>query len=362
MRIKKVIFTFLAIVVCFISPFTARAANETAIAVYVDNNPVDFDTPPVIINNRVMVPLRAIAEAAGMAVGYDSNTYTVTVTKTEKLMQIPLNSANPYIDGKTHVVKLTIGSDTATVDNVKMHLDVPAQIMDNRTFVPIRFISDAMDMDVSWMPKDLTPGQSVIMVSSRLRGSAPLAGELIFPNMSPKTISIVDNDGNIVSLGMDVTEMQKILGPPTLIWGRGVPAPQIRYDYIDNLGLTNTDNTGNAIAEVGCSLGKVTVINLYSDSADKLKTAAGVAVGQKVTDIEKAYGVSEEYLNQFTSKYSTENGKMVRLLYVKGNLFQPSGNTADITHEIDFIIIDGIIDTISINDNTTLTQLSSGQS
>jgi hypothetical protein len=200
MKLKKLSAVSFALFtsIFFVSP--TLAANS--ISVVVDNNPVVFDTPPLIENGRALVPLRAIAQAAGMKVEYDDNTRTVTLTKTETLMKIPLDSNTPYVDGSTRVVTLTLDSDMAIVDGSKIRLDIPARSVSGRTMVPLRFISEAMDMDAIWSPVGLgvLAGNSGVLISTRLRGNAPLAGEDIFPTVSPEIISAMDSKGKSVAL------------------------------------------------------------------------------------------------------------------------------------------------------------------
>ena len=60
---------------------TVATPTPTPIKVKVNGNPVVFDQPPVIINNRTLVPLRAIFEAQGAQVNWDGATRTVKATK-----------------------------------------------------------------------------------------------------------------------------------------------------------------------------------------------------------------------------------------------------------------------------------------
>lgn len=363
MKLKKLFVVTFALFISIYFPIPTQASGS--ISVVVDNNPVVFDTTPFIEKGQLIVPLRAIAEAAGMKVDYDDNTRSVTLTKTEKLMKIPLDSANPYIDGKTHIVTLTLGSDTATADGSTIQLDVPARIVDGRTMVPVRFISEAMDMDVIWSSAGLgvLGGTSGVLISSRLRGSAPLTGEGLFPAISSKIVSVVDSKGNAVALGMDVTEMYQNLGAPVIAWGRGIPAPQIRYEYGKNIS-SSADLFLNTYAEIGCTLGRITVIQLRTGSASYLKTAAGVAVGDPATNIMKAYEGTESYLQKYDAyghillEYV---GNTLKYAMSFGVPFLSDYSESDITHVIDFTITNGNIDAISIADVATARELSAGK-
>lgn len=100
------------------------------ITVYVNNEKIDFDYNPIIENNRTLVPLRTIFEALGAVVSWENN--TVTAKK-----------------GET-VVSVEIGSNKMRVNDRSIVLEVPAQIKNNRTFVPLRAISEAFNNTVEW--------------------------------------------------------------------------------------------------------------------------------------------------------------------------------------------------------------------
>lgn len=109
---------------------TAQAA--TPISIYIDGNRLSTDQAPVIIKGRVMLPLRAIFEALDASVNYNQTLKTVTA----------------YKDGTT--IKLKLMSRSATINNEKVLLDVPAQSVKGRTMVPVRFVSEALGQQVGW--------------------------------------------------------------------------------------------------------------------------------------------------------------------------------------------------------------------
>lgn len=105
-----------------------------AIKVYVDGERLSFDQPPVILEGRTLVPLRAIFEALGAFVEWDDATKTVTAVLDNDL------------------VKLTIGSkELYKNDEVVAELDVPAQIVGGRTLVPARAVAEAYNAVVQWV-------------------------------------------------------------------------------------------------------------------------------------------------------------------------------------------------------------------
>jgi len=109
-------------------------ATRPEITILMDGQPLIFDQPPIMQNNRVMVPVRAIFEAFGAQVSWNSQTRQATATHT-----------NPQ-----RIIILTIGSYDAYIDGVRHRLDSPAVIIQGRTLVPLRFISEAFEADVHW--------------------------------------------------------------------------------------------------------------------------------------------------------------------------------------------------------------------
>ncbi|MBR3942995.1 MAG: hypothetical protein IKJ55_06525 [Clostridia bacterium] len=113
-------------------PRPAASRPETEIAVSFNGEWMQFDVNPVIINGRTMVPMRAIFEALGCTVHWMDEAQTAVGIR----------------NGKT--VFCTINSMDAMVDGVATVIDQPAVLLNNRTMVPLRFISEAFGCTVEW--------------------------------------------------------------------------------------------------------------------------------------------------------------------------------------------------------------------
>ena len=87
---------------------------------------------PFIENDRTYVPLRFISEAIGAKVDWAAETGTITLAL-----------------GESSVV-MTVGSKAYTVNDVAGEMDVTPIIREDRTFVPVRFISEALNKSVYW--------------------------------------------------------------------------------------------------------------------------------------------------------------------------------------------------------------------
>jgi hypothetical protein len=102
--------------------------------VLVNNHPLESDLPPVIIDGRILIPVRAVCVALGAEVVWDAINNTITITR------------------EGIEVVIVVGNGTITVDGLPFEIDVPAQILGNRTFVPLRFIAIALGDIVEWNP------------------------------------------------------------------------------------------------------------------------------------------------------------------------------------------------------------------
>ena len=104
----------------------------TDITVELNGRTLSFDQPALGIDNRTMVPVRGILEALGATVTWDQETLGITAT---------LNDTTIY---------MTVGKNTAYVNDEKIMLDVPPMIINNRTLVPVRFVSESLNAKVLW--------------------------------------------------------------------------------------------------------------------------------------------------------------------------------------------------------------------
>lgn len=106
--------------------------DKKDINVFVNHKAVQMDVKPVIEEGRTLVPFRAILEALGAEVQWDSVTKTVAANKNETR------------------ISFKIGSYTAVVNGNEAAIDVPAKIIDGRTLIPIRFVSETLGYRVNW--------------------------------------------------------------------------------------------------------------------------------------------------------------------------------------------------------------------
>lgn len=126
--IRLILFVLAALVFC--TGFTYAASKP--ITITLDGNKIETDTDPVIQSGRTLVPVAVIVKNMGGESVWNGKTKEVTITYEGTVITLKIDSKDAYIDGN------------------KTTLDVPATIINNRTIVPLSFISKAMKYNVAY--------------------------------------------------------------------------------------------------------------------------------------------------------------------------------------------------------------------
>ena len=110
---------------------TSTAEN---ISVSTDGKKIKFDDAQPFIdeNGRTQIPIRAVAEAMNCTVEWDDATQTATISN----------------DSRTVIIK--IGNENMQAGKNIITMDTAAQIINNRTYIPVRFVGEALGMKVNW--------------------------------------------------------------------------------------------------------------------------------------------------------------------------------------------------------------------
>lgn len=165
---KKLISVLLAMCMIMSLTLTACAAEETqtednttiilkigspTMTVNGKDMPIDEQgTVPVIVNDRTLLPVRAVIEQMGGTVAWNGKTQEVTLTY-----------------GKDEI-KLTIDSTEALLNGEKQTLDAAPTIMNDRTMLPIRFIAESFKFNVEWNGDE----QSITISNSKTTQENPV--------------------------------------------------------------------------------------------------------------------------------------------------------------------------------------------
>ena len=111
----------------------AVPAYASDVRVTIDGEAVVFaEQPPVIVDGRVLVPVRGVFEELGFTVSWNRDTRQAILERAD------------------YTIVLTIGSEAFTTNNTIAYLDVPAQIIGGSTMLPIRAVLESVGYQISW--------------------------------------------------------------------------------------------------------------------------------------------------------------------------------------------------------------------
>ncbi|MBE5041036.1 copper amine oxidase N-terminal domain-containing protein [Ructibacterium gallinarum] len=106
---------------------------QTGVAVFSQGSQLALDQAPVEENGRLLVPVRAVFESLGAEVNWDEAANQVTAVK----------------EGTT--VQLEIDNATMVVNEAEVELEAPARLIGDRTLVPLRAVSEALDAKIVYV-------------------------------------------------------------------------------------------------------------------------------------------------------------------------------------------------------------------
>ncbi len=117
----------LACSLAFVQP-----AQAQDITVTIDGEELQTDQAPVIQNGRTLVPLRSIFEALGAEVSWYQSTGSIYCYRNDASLSLTVNDHYAYINGS------------------QVYIDQPPIIVNSRTLVPVRVVSEALGATVFW--------------------------------------------------------------------------------------------------------------------------------------------------------------------------------------------------------------------
>ena len=220
MKINK----FLCILLVFsitIGMVTIPAIAEDSIKVLLNGAELLFDVPPQLINNRTMVPMRVIFEALGADVYFISENENqffkrVVVVKNDiKLFFTitPVESLNKEMrkENCANFDEYYLDSKNYTPEKI-VELDVAPQIINDRTLIPLRAVSESLGVRVEWNGSS----QSVLLMCDESfvadkNGDKTFFDEylrsILRPSINPKIHSNTSIPEFDIGIPMDIREL-----------------------------------------------------------------------------------------------------------------------------------------------------------
>lgn len=123
---------FLVALMVVLSGLSSVGFAENNISIYVNERPLQCDVAPFIDNGRTLVPMRQIFEALNAQVSWEGDTKTITATKGDIRIVLQINNKTMFKNG------------------TEITMDVAPVISSDRTFVPIRAVSQSLGAEVLW--------------------------------------------------------------------------------------------------------------------------------------------------------------------------------------------------------------------
>lgn len=161
---------------------TAKLQENTKIVLQIGNptmvvngidKPIDENgTVPVIINDRTLLPVRAVVEEMGGTVAWNGETREVTLNCDENEIKLIIDSKDAYLNGE------------------KTSLDTAPTIINDRTMLPIRFIAESFNFDVAWEEASQTITITKKDVTKTEQNEIPVVTENDEETASSKTLVV----------------------------------------------------------------------------------------------------------------------------------------------------------------------------
>lgn len=246
---------------------------QRPIPVNVNGKFVQTDANPEQINNRILVPIRALS-SLGLQYNWNGGTKTVSITNVDK-----------------NQVKVTLNSKTAWSNEKKITLDVPAQMRHGRVYVPIRFVSEAFGSKVQ-----LEPIRQILFVTSGNNTNTKING-------NGKDLKVERQ----AAISLPIQADFKLINSPQKSYigeAYTFPAGQAdQYTYTDQRTATIVKiKDGKAIAVGQYSYGALAD---FSAVAGEIKTNTDAVLRPFITD---PASFQRDQLNQLTAHYVDEKG------------------------------------------------------
>ena len=152
------------------------ALAHPLITVYVDGKQISFDQPPIIQDDRTLVPMRKIFEALDAQVVWDEAGQTVMAMQNEDIILLRIGETGLYKNGE-----------------LVYTMAVPAQIVNDRTLVPLRAVAESLGASVTW-----DGVKYVIEIQSAGASQQPSGNEQQAPQKGGYTSTVLAADGTEV--------------------------------------------------------------------------------------------------------------------------------------------------------------------
>lgn len=215
---KKILSVLLALCLTLSLGVTALASNGTkdvqityrGIRIVVNGqlvNPVDANgksTEPFIIDGTTYLPVRAVAGALGLEVGWDNATSTVSLRSGGEVSNA---GGTPASSSETKTVNITYRDIKIVIDGVQIQpadangKAVEPFILDGTTYLPIRAVAGALGAEVSWDGATSTVElTTAVYLPSKVTTTTSMQYGAWSYSSASVTVNTYDEAGNLLSV------------------------------------------------------------------------------------------------------------------------------------------------------------------
>lgn len=147
---KRKLLSLCMALACAFTMANTVLAEDASPKVVLNQRELTFtDQQPVILEDRTLVPARGVFESMGAKVSWTEEKREVEISTNGSKTRILLNIDNP-------TMQILTFNNIFAADTEEVTLDVAPQIINDRTMIPLRAISEALDADVEWNQEDYT--------------------------------------------------------------------------------------------------------------------------------------------------------------------------------------------------------------
>ncbi len=140
----------------------------------INGQPINSDVPPILYNERTLVPVRFVAEHLNAEIGWDQEKYEASIKTNDCDIVIKINSLEVTINGQAQKMPYNVPAKLVTINNT------------SRTMVPLRFVSEALGFDVDWEDETWT-------------------GIINFKKQEINNVSVINTEEHLPKIVLDTT-------------------------------------------------------------------------------------------------------------------------------------------------------------
>ncbi|MBP3360328.1 MAG: linear amide C-N hydrolase [Clostridia bacterium] len=245
---KRMLAIILSAIFCTMGISACAAQTEDlTITLQIDNpvmtvngeeKPIDEQgTAPVIVNDRTLLPVRAVVEEFGGKVEWDSETQTVILACGKDIIVLGINNTTAYHNNESHT------------------LDAAPTIINDRTMLPIRFIAESFNFDVGW-----NGDEQMITISKKLA----LTNTEVSSENTPEFINVTEHETELES-GLSAVRYDGDYMFDTFLSEGGAKTDAELVGFLQNNIVKNAGSLGLISNVFGCS-----VISVKNSSGEAL--------------------------------------------------------------------------------------------